>query len=264
MQPNNQFSNNLKLSIYAGLAAFAFMAIGLTSYYTLKPKSIEIAEITPATCAKDLYTCPDNTKVGRTGSACEFVCPNRASLYFSPTSSQLTTTSTQTTTLTVNPNSLAVTGASINLTYDPNLIIIDKIEPSTAFPTILVAPSFTTSPATFTLGVPTGTAQNSTAPVALATITYHSKNAPTTTAKNTSFTLTDKTILTATSLSSTSALSGGNLTHPILVQVEFMAGDLNTDRKVDLFDFNLLVSNYNNPYTILDFNDIVRNFGKTI
>jgi len=39
-------------------------------------------------------------------------------------------------------------------------------------------------------------------------------------------------------------------------------GDLNSDSKVDIFDFNLLISKFGNPYTIFDFNDIVVNFGK--
>lgn len=29
----------------------------------------------PVACTKDAYTCPDGTKVGRTGPKCEFVCP---------------------------------------------------------------------------------------------------------------------------------------------------------------------------------------------
>lgn len=39
-------------------------------------------------------------------------------------------------------------------------------------------------------------------------------------------------------------------------------GDLNSDGKVDLLDFNLLVIKFGNPYTIFDFNNIVFNFGK--
>lgn len=39
-------------------------------------------------------------------------------------------------------------------------------------------------------------------------------------------------------------------------------GDLNGDGLVNIFDFNLLVSQFGNPYTIFDFNNIVANFGK--
>ena len=39
-------------------------------------------------------------------------------------------------------------------------------------------------------------------------------------------------------------------------------GDLNTDGKVDIFDYNLLVSNFGDPYTIFDYNTLVGNFGK--
>jgi len=31
---------------------------------------------------------------------------------------------------------------------------------------------------------------------------------------------------------------------------------------VDIFDFNLLVAKFGNPYTIFDYNDLVGNFGK--
>jgi len=39
-------------------------------------------------------------------------------------------------------------------------------------------------------------------------------------------------------------------------------GDLNTDGSVNLLDFNLLISLFGNPYTILDFNAILSNYGK--
>jgi len=38
-------------------------------------------------------------------------------------------------------------------------------------------------------------------------------------------------------------------------------GDLNTDGHVNIFDYNLLVSKFGNPYTIFDYNDLVTNFG---
>ena len=40
------------------------------------------------------------------------------------------------------------------------------------------------------------------------------------------------------------------------------AGDLNSDGQVNIYDYNLLVSKFNNPYTIFDYNDLVANFGK--
>jgi hypothetical protein len=39
-------------------------------------------------------------------------------------------------------------------------------------------------------------------------------------------------------------------------------GDFNGDNKVNLFDYNLLVSRFGNPYTIYDYNILVENFGK--
>lgn len=40
-------------------------------------------------------------------------------------------------------------------------------------------------------------------------------------------------------------------------------GDLNADGHVDIFDYNLLVSKFGNPYTIFDYNNLVANYGKT-
>ncbi len=41
-----------------------------------------------------------------------------------------------------------------------------------------------------------------------------------------------------------------------------LQGDLNCDGKVDIFDYNLLISKFGNPYTIFDYNNIVANYGK--
>ena len=45
-------------------------------------------------------------------------------------------------------------------------------------------------------------------------------------------------------------------------QKVIISGDLNGDGKVDLADFNLLISKFGNPYTLMDFNNIIANFGK--
>ena len=42
--------------------------------------------------------------------------------------------------------------------------------------------------------------------------------------------------------------------------IVYKPGDLNEDGSVNLLDFNLLISKFGNPYTILDFNKIVTNF----
>lgn len=38
--------------------------------------------------------------------------------------------------------------------------------------------------------------------------------------------------------------------------------DLNGDAKIDIFDYNLLVEEYKNPYTLTDYDNVVANFGK--
>lgn len=45
---------------------------------------------------------------------------------------------------------------------------------------------------------------------------------------------------------------------------EPFTGDLNYDSKIDIFDYNILVSKFGNPYTIFDYNQLVANFGKSI
>lgn len=52
----------------------------------------------------------------------------------------------------------------------------------------------------------------------------------------------------------------GNI--PPLTATTTIPGDLNTDGHVDIFDYNLLVSKFGNPYTIFDYNNIVANYGK--
>jgi len=41
-----------------------------------------------------------------------------------------------------------------------------------------------------------------------------------------------------------------------------LPGDLDGDGHVNIYDYNLLVSKFGNPYTIFDYNDLVGNFGK--
>lgn len=50
----------------------------------------------------------------------------------------------------------------------------------------------------------------------------------------------------------------------VTVITQSLAGDINNDNKVDIFDYNILVSNFGNPYTIFDYNTLVANFGKSI
>ena len=44
--------------------------------------------------------------------------------------------------------------------------------------------------------------------------------------------------------------------------ISLTPGDLNKDGRVNLLDFNLLITSFGNPYTILDFNNILTNFNK--
>jgi hypothetical protein len=43
----------------------------------------------------------------------------------------------------------------------------------------------------------------------------------------------------------------------------FIPGDLNQDHYINLADYNLLIAKYGNPYTLTDYNNIVKNYGKT-
>jgi len=48
---------------------------------------------------------------------------------------------------------------------------------------------------------------------------------------------------------------------PIAPVVTPLPGDFNGDNKVDIYDYNLLITNFGNPYTIFDYNELVGNFG---
>lgn len=44
----------------------------------------------------------------------------------------------------------------------------------------------------------------------------------------------------------------------------YRLSDLNIDSKIDIFDYNTLVSKFGNPYTIFDYNTLVANFCKSL
>ena len=55
--------------------------------------------------------------------------------------------------------------------------------------------------------------------------------------------------------------------HIRLVRSDLLAstplpGDLTGDGQVNIYDYNLLVSKFGNPYTIFDYNDLVANYGR--
>lgn len=45
---------------------------------------------------------------------------------------------------------------------------------------------------------------------------------------------------------------------------QLLSGDININGRVDIFDYNILVSKFGNPYTIFDYNILVANFGKSL
>ncbi len=60
-----------------------------------------------------------------------------------------------------------------------------------------------------------------------------------------------------------SDLSIGKITFEDISSLEPpLPGDLNQDGKVNIFDYNVLVSKFGNPYTIFDYNILVANYGK--
>ena len=61
--------------------------------------------------------------------------------------------------------------------------------------------------------------------------------------------------------------SDGQYRHLSTVKTDYLyfasnPSDLNSDGTVDIFDYNLLVSKFGNPYSIFDYNELVANFGK--
>lgn len=53
-----------------------------------------------------------------------------------------------------------------------------------------------------------------------------------------------------------------NTTNASIAFVSSIPGDIDGNGKVDIFDYNTLVSKFGNPYTIFDYNTLVANFGK--
>ena len=51
---------------------------------------------------------------------------------------------------------------------------------------------------------------------------------------------------------------------PVNVITQSLSSDITGDGKVDIFDYNILVSKFGNPYTIFDYNLLVANFGKKV
>jgi hypothetical protein len=47
-----------------------------------------------------------------------------------------------------------------------------------------------------------------------------------------------------------------------LALTDMLPGDLNGDGKVDIFDYQRLITNFGNPYTIFDYQKVISNFGK--
>jgi hypothetical protein len=96
-------------------------------------------------------------------------------------------------------------------------------------------------------------------PIAIATITYHSLLNPTTSPVGATIEVTPNSKVSAigSDKSILSAVGGAYIN----IQADHMPGDLNGNGTVDLFDFNLLISKYGNPYTIFDFTAIIANYG---
>lgn len=284
-------------------------------------------------CSLELMICPDGTGVGRTGPNCSFPsCPKpslSSVISFNPSSPTISDTSPQTIQLQIFSNNLFVTGAEIELNFDKSLISIDKVEPSSDFPSILSAPRINAGQINFAYGISTAayvmlnssttplqtdvtispvereqlynnggicpqisgqcigkdgsscvtynnycdrpklcalpiiscaSRGNEKRPLTIATITYHLLSTPTTTPVQTILATTDNTKVSA--IDSDSNVITSTSSAKLILQSSHLPGDLNDDGSVNLFDFNLLVTKFNNPFTIFDFSAIVANYGK--
>ena len=219
---------NKLLILFSGFVFFS--VIGYTSYTYFTPQSLDVYLVTApsGTVSLSLET-PPNPLIINT----EYTLNLK---YSSPTQH--------------------FTAISATLTYDPTLVSLSNFVPSASFPSIFQPAKIETGKLSFALGVKpeangglmgSGTiASFKIKPLKTGVITLA---------------FADPTIATVTE-SSSNALQGAT-TANLTVKNPPLAGDLFADDKVDILDFNYLLSKFGNPYTILDFNAIVANFGKT-
>lgn len=167
-----------------------------------------------------------------------------------------------------------VTAVSMRLRYHPDFITITNIQ-SPYFPDVLKAPEYTTASGfeyvEFTLGSGTKSALIKADTPAINLVIKPLK------AGLNEFIALDRPVITAPNFSANvwRALGGHTMSVHMDIVVSAKPGDANGDGKVDIFDYNLVVSNFgkvgsnilgdvnsDGKVDIFDYNLVITNFGK--
>jgi len=149
-----------------------------------------------------------------------------------------------------------VTTASLVITYNPAKVVITSVAQGSFLPNTLASAVLTSGKATFTYAAPADSGgKQGTGTVATLSLK------PLTTG---AFTLTFNTgtLVTAVGQSGNVLKTANPITLTPLIPGDLTeTGDVSGDH-VNIYDYNLLVTNYGNPYTIYDYNDLVTHYAQ--
>jgi hypothetical protein len=173
-------------------------------------------------------------------------------LKLEPAAATTAVNSETTLTMVINTTTSKVSAAAVELTYNQTKLAVVSVTAGDFLVNTLAAPKIAGGKVTFTFAAPpasggkqgTGT---------LATI----KVKPLV-AGSSKLVFTAKTQIVAIGKTDNVLKSATDAT----ITGSTKPGDLNNDGKVDIFDYNVLVAKFGNPYTIFDYNVLVANYGK--
>lgn len=156
--------------------------------------------------------------------------------------------------IVIQAGTTQVTAANIVVSYDPIKVKIMSVTPGDFLPNILSAASINQKDVKFTYTVPPASGKGQQGSGILATLSIKPLS-------TSAFTLSfgSDTLISALGVDGNVLKSASSIT---ITPPNILSGDFNSDGKVDIFDYNLLIAHYGNPYTIFDFNNLVANFGK--
>jgi hypothetical protein len=200
----------------------------------------------------------------------EAAYPGGPTLSLTPSSSTVYVGQELTLTVNLNTNNFKATAADVKLTYPHTVLEAKTVTVGTFLPTVLTAPTITNGQINFT--VASGTAPKS-GSGALATILF---KVLTTSTNPAAITFTPQTQIAGIDAAG-NAISQNILdttTGATATIKNYLPGDITKDGKVDIFDYNQLVSDFgktgttsdlnnNGAVDIYDYTILVANFGKS-
>ena len=163
------------------------------------------------------------------------------------------------------PSPLKATSAEIHLKYPYNSVSFVGIVNSSDFPENLGKIVDSIEPGLLTFSVGTGTTPKS-GILTVATLNFKTKDNTGTKPMQVPEIQIIRPDTKVAGIDSNGVPQTGdilvNTTNASITFVNSIPGDIDGNGKVDIFDYNTLVSKFGNPYTIFDYNVLVANFGK--